>query len=511
MLTHYQTLLESIVKNPEQSLARLQLLPRQEQHKLLLDWNNERTYAVEHCLHELVAAQVERTPRAIALKFENQFVTYRELDHRANQLAHHLRTLGVGPDVLVSIFMERSVEMLVGLLAVLKAGGAYVPIDPAYPPERVAFILEDTAAPVLLTQQSLSSVLPPHNARVVCLDEQQEEIERASEEPRGEPLATVVSPDNLAYIIYTSGSTGKPKGVMVTHRNVCRLFAATHDSFAFNERDVWTLFHSYAFDFSVWEMWGALLYGGRLVIVPYWVSRSPDAFYEMLVRERVTVLNQTPSAFRQLCQIDEKSKHEVQQSLALRLVIFGGEALDFESLGQWFRDHGDEQPQLVNMYGITETTVHVTERRVRAADLAANPGSLIGRPISDLRGYVLDQHMELLPVGVPGELYVGGAGVARGYLWRPELSAERFVPDPFSGAPGARLYRTGDLVRYRAEGDLEYLGRVDQQVKIRGFRIEPGEIESALEQHEEVREAVVIASEDVPGEPRLIAYIVPAN
>jgi amino acid adenylation domain-containing protein len=496
--THYQTLLESIVKHPELSIARLQLLPQPEQRKLLA-WNSDRAYPVDRCLHELIAAQVERTPDAPALTFENQSVTYRELDNRANQLAHHLRTLGVGPDVLVSIFMERSVEMVVGLLAVLKTGGAYVPIDPAYPPDRVAFILEDTAAPVLLTQKSLSSALPPHSARVVCLDEQQGGMT--------EPLTTIVSPDNLAYIIYTSGSTGKPKGVMVTHRNVCRLFDATQESFAFSASDVWTLFHSYAFDFSVWEMWGALLYGGRLVIVPYLISRSPDAFYEMLVHERVTVLNQTPSAFRQLCQIDEVSKRELQQSLALRLVIFGGEALDFESLASWFRDHGDERPQLVNMYGITETTVHVTERRVRAADITAN-GSLIGRPISDLRGYVLDQHMELLPEGVPGELYVGGGGVARGYLGRPELSAERFVPDPFNSAPGARLYRTGDLVRYR-EGELEYLGRVDQQVKIRGFRIEPGEIESALEQHEEVREAVVIASADIADEPRLIAYIVP--
>ncbi len=518
LLAHYQTLLESIVRNPAQSVGRLQLLPQPERRQLL-DLNNDRAYAVEHCLHELVAAQAERTPDGIALTFDKQSVTYRELDHRANQLAHHLKTLGVGPDVLVSIFMERSLEMVVGLLAVLKAGGAYVPIDPAYPPERVAFILDDTAAPVLLTQRSLSPVLPPHSARVVCLDEPAVEVAlrghpgvelsaKAIEGIVTEQLTANVSPDNLAYIIYTSGSTGKPKGVMVTHRNVCRLFTATENSFTFNERDVWTLFHSYAFDFSVWEMWGALLYGGRLVIVPYLASRSPDAFYEMLVREGVTVLNQTPSAFRQLCQIDEKSTRGVQQSLALRLVIFGGEALDFESLGQWFRDHGDEQPQLVNMYGITETTVHVTERRVRAVDLAANAGSLIGRPISDLRGYVLDQRMELLPAGVPGELYVGGAGVARGYLGRPALSAERFVPDPFSGAPGARLYRTGDLVRYRSEGELEYLGRVDQQVKIRGFRIEPGEIESVLEQHEEVREAVVIAGEDRPGEPRLIAYIV---
>src|SRR5689334_362600 len=412
--THYETLLQAIVNNPEQPIAHLQLLPQPEQHQLLSHAN--RIYTTDRCLHELVAAQCERTPGAVALVFEGQTTSYRELNERATQLAHYLSALGVGPDVLVGVFMESTAEMLVGLLAILKAGGAYVPIDPAYPAERIAFILNDTAAPVLLTEQSLLSALPSHTARTVCLDREREEIARHSVAA----VATNVSPDNLAYIIYTSGSTGKPKGVMVTHRNVVRLFSATHDSFAFNERDVWTLFHSYAFDFSVWEMWGALLYGGRLVIVPYLVSRSPDAFYEMLVRERVTVLNQTPSAFRQLCQVDEVSRRDVQQSLALRLVIFGGEALDYESLGQWFRDHGDARPQLVNMYGITETTVHVTERRVRAADLAANAGSLIGRPISDLRGYVLDQQMELLPVGLPGELYVGGGGVARGYLWRPE-------------------------------------------------------------------------------------------
>jgi pristinamycin I synthase-3/4 len=504
--THYQTLLEALVSDPEQSIARLQLLPEKEQYELLVEWNKDHDYATPRCLHELISSQVERFPGAVALVFENQPVTYLELDHRSNQLAHYLRRLGVGPEVLVAVFMERSVEMVVGLLAVLKAGGAYVPIDPAYPAERVTFILEDTAAPVLLTEQSLLPALPPHSARLVCPDEQREEIARES----AERLGNSVDPNNLAYIIYTSGSTGKPKGVTVTHGNVVRLFAATQDYFAFNERDVWTLFHSYAFDFSVWEMWGALVHGGQLVIVPFWASRSPEGFYELLCRERVTVLNQTPSAFRQLSQIDERSPGDVQQGLALRLVIFGGEALDFESLRQWFQDHGDEQPELVNMYGITETTVHVTWRRVRKADLGPSTGSLIGRPIADLRGYVLDQHMELLPAGVPGELYVGGAGVARGYLGRPELTAERFVADPFTSKQGARLYRTGDLVRYRAQNELEYLGRVDQQVKIRGFRIEPGEIETALEQHAEVREAVVICNEEVAGEPRLIAYIVPA-
>jgi len=504
--THYQTLLEALVSDPEQSIARLDLLPKTERYKLVVEWNKDHDYAASRCLHELIEARVDRSPGAVALVFDNQPVTYLELDQRSNQLAHYLRRLGVGPEVLVAVFMERSIEMVVGLLAVLKAGGAYVPIDPAYPAERVAFILEDTVAPVLLTEQSLLPILPPHGARIVCPDEEREEIERESVER----LGNSVDPNNLAYIIYTSGSTGKPKGVMVTHGNVLRLFAATQDYFAFTEQDVWTLFHSYAFDFSVWEMWGALLYGGRLVIVPYLASRSPEGFYELLCRERVTVLNQTPSAFRQLTQIDERSPVDVQQGLALRLVIFGGEALVFENLSQWFRDHGDERPALVNMYGITETTVHVTQRRVRVDDLAANTGSLIGRPIPDLRGYVLDQHMELLPIGVPGELYIGGPGVARGYLGRPQLTAERFVPDRFSGKQDARLYRTGDLVQYHAQGELEYLGRVDQQVKIRGFRIEPGEIEATLEQHAEVREAVVVCKEEVGGEPRLIAYIVAA-
>ncbi len=282
-------------------------------------------------------------------------------------------------------------------------------------------------------------------------------------------------------MIYTSGSTGTPKGVVVTHANVDRLFTATDPWFGFNSDDVWTLFHSYAFDFSVWELWGALRYGGRLVVLSFLESRDPEGFYRLLARERVTVLNQTPSAFRQLARAEEAVLGGAPPDLALRFVIFGGEALEPASLAPWIARHGDRQPRLINMYGITETTVHVTWRPLEEADLAA--GSRIGRPIPDLAVHLLDAFQRPVPLGVPGEIHVGGAGLAQGYLDRPALTAERFVPDPFSGAPGARLYRSGDLARRRPDGDLEYLGRVDQQVKLRGYRIELGEIESALARH----------------------------
>ena len=328
---------------------------------------------------------------------------------------------------------------------------------------------------------------------MLCLDSDWGFIASQSE---ANPNVNVL-PEHLAYVIYTSGSTGNPKGVLVTHYNVTRLFAATQRWFEFDANDVWTLFHSYAFDFSVWELWGALLYGGRLVVVPYWASRSPETFYRLLVDEQVTVLNQTPSAFRQLIQADDS------RELALRFVIFGGEALELQSLKPWFERHGDQKPQLVNMYGITETTVHVTYRPLTSADLKS--GSVIGNAIDDLQLYVLDQHLQPVPTGVSGEICVGGAGLARGYLNRPELTAERFVPNPFK--PSERLYRSGDLARLLANGDLEYLGRIDQQVKIRGFRIELGEIESTLAQHSGVKECVVVALAD-SDERRLAAYLV---
>jgi amino acid adenylation domain-containing protein/FkbM family methyltransferase len=504
MAGHWQILLESIVANPMQCLSELSILTEAERQQLLSEWNDTAVTSPGHqCLHQLFESQVERIPDAAAVMFEGEYLTYRELNNRANQLAHHLQKLGVGPDVMVGICVERSLEMVVGILGILKAGGAYVPLDPASPQERLSFILTDTQTPVLLTRQHLITQLPEYEGRLVRLDADWEKISTESmENPASEVLA-----ENLVYVIYTSGSTGKPKGVLVTHTNVVRLFESTYDWYHFDEHDVWTLFHSYAFDFSVWEFWGALLYGGRLVVVPHFVSRSPEAFYNLLCTEQVTVLNQTPSAFYQLIQVEKTAV----QNLALRLVIFGGEALEFQRLKLWFDRHEERTPQLVNMYGITETTVHVTYYPLSAADLRSSSGSFIGCPIPDLQIYILDKYQQLVPIGVVGEIYVGGAGLARGYLNRPELTAERFISHSFGKEPAQRLYKTGDLARFLPNGGIEYLGRIDHQVKIRGYRIEPGEIEAVLDQHPAVRQALVLAREDMPGNKRLVAYVVTAQ
>ena len=494
LLGHYQRLLAAIVADPEQKILDLPLLSDAEQRQLLYDWNEVSPDTESgQLLHELFEEQVQRTPGQVALVLEDERLTYSELNARASRLAQHLSELGVGPETLVGIFMERSIEMVVAILGILKAGGAYLPLDPSYPPERLQFIIDDAKLKVILTQENVTT--------------------DNTDQSRGSDPDLIrrfdrCHPSNPAYVIYTSGSTGTPKGVVVTHANVVRLFTATRQWFNFDAKDVWTLFHSYAFDFSVWELWGALLYGGRLVIVPYLVSRQPDAFYQLLIKERVTVLNQTPSAFRQLMQAEQSSWPNALEAppLALRFVIFGGEALELQSLGPWFERHGDEQPLLVNMYGITETTVHVTYRPIRASDLLTATGSVIGERIPDLQIYVLDAARKPVPIGVPGELYVGGAGLARGYLQRPALTAERFVLHSWAG-DGARLYRTGDRGRYLANGDLEYLGRVDRQVKVRGFRIELGEIEAVLAQHNDVSESVVVARDD-DGETRLVAYVV---
>ncbi len=500
MLGHYRQLLEGAVAGPDLPIYSLPLMAEEERQVMV------KPAAADSTLVELFEQQVARTPEAVAATYEGQSLTYDELNRRANQVAHRLRRLGVGPEVLVGLCLERSLELMVGLVGILKAGGAYVPLDPSLPPDRMRFMLEDSRVPVLVTQQPMLSESlagADREVQVICLDS---DAGALAQESTQNPVSGVTA-ENLAYVIYTSGSTGRPKGTMVTHRNVVRLFRSTEAWFRFDRADVWTLFHSYAFDFSVWEIWGALLYGGRLVVVPFWTSRSPGEFYNLISRERVTVLNQTPSAFRQLIRAEEEAASGLP--LALRLVIFGGEALELRSLKPWFDRHGESMPQLVNMYGITETTVHVTYRPIRLKDVEEAPGSMIGAPIPDLQLYVLDQQMQPVPVGVRGELYVGGAGVARGYLNRPELTEARFIPDPFN--PGGRLYRSGDLARRLPDGDLEYLGRIDHQVKIRGFRVELGEIESVLAEHPSVREAVVVTHESPSIGTELVAYVVPTG
>ena len=501
--TYMHTVLEHLVHaletEPETPVHQLEVLSELERRQIVQAWNGPAVMMEwTGQLQELFEVQAMRTPGAVAVVAGNERLTYSDVNRRANRLARRLRELGVGPEGRVGLCVERSAALVVGIVGILKAGAAYVPLDPTYPAERLAYMMADAGIEVLVTQAHVRMALPTAAVQVVDLDAEGAG-DRAVED---ENVRSGGSAANLAYVMYTSGSTGRPKGVMVTHQCVGRLFTATTEWFQFETQDVWTLFHSYAFDFSVWELWGALLYGGRVVVVPQDVSREPAALAELIRTEGVTVLNQTPGAFRQLMG-------EAAALASLRLVIFGGEALTLATLKPWMTRYGETHPQLVNMYGITETTVHVTYGPLTEAMVTGETDSLIGQRIPDLRIYVLDARMDIVPVGVLGELYVGGAGVARGYWQRPGLTAERFVPDPFGVETGARLYRTGDVGRYRADGTLEYLGRADQQVKIRGHRIEVGEIEAALGQWSEVAEAVVVAREDRAEEKRLVAYVVP--
>ncbi|MFD5778348.1 amino acid adenylation domain-containing protein, partial [Streptomyces fungicidicus] len=469
--------------------------------------------APDATLTALFEQQAARTPGNSALVCGHDTLTYAELNARANRLAHLLMEQGAGPEQFVALLLPRGVDLVVAVLAVLKTGAAYLPVDPSYPEDRIALMLSD-AEPVrvLTTSEAAVGGALADSGLLLRLDapDTLHALDACPDhDPDDADRVAPASPGHAAYVIYTSGSTGAPKGVVVPHRNVVRLFAATAPSFAFSDTDVWTLFHSYAFDFSVWELWGPLLHGGRLVVVSHQVSRSPDDMLELAVREGVTVLNQTPSSFYRFSEADA-AHPELSGALALRLVIFGGEALDLGRLRPWYERHPDGAPTLVNMYGITETTVHVTQRVLDSAVADRHTSSLIGEALPDLRTYVLDDRLRLLPPGVPGELYVAGAGLARGYLGRPGLTAGRFVPDPF-GAPGARMYRTGDVVRLRTDGELEFVGRADDQVKIRGFRIEPGEIGSALGRHPAVAHSAVVLREDRPGDRRLVAYVVPGE
>ena len=504
LLEHWHILLRHIVVDPRTTLSDLNLLSERERHSLLVEWNSYPSQtAPTYCIHTLFEAQVARIPDAIALQFEDEYLTYDQLNIRANQLACRLQRSGVKREVIVGLMLERSLFLCISLLGILKAGGAYVPLDPSYPTERLAFMLTDTEAPIVVTRHDLVTRLSAQEVQIICLDTEWPAIV----EEYTDNLITASDASSLDYVIYTSGSTGTPKGVLINHANVCRLFTSTQSWFHFDENDVWTLFHSYAFDFSVWEMWGALLYGGKLIVVPFEISRSPEAFSSLVYTHNVTVLNQTPSAFFQFMHAEEMLA--LQSPLNLRWIIFGGEALDPAGLLPWFHRHGEQAPQLVNMYGITEVTVHVTYRRLGMQDAHKAVGSVIGRPIPDLQVYVLDRYLQPVPVGVPGQMYVSGRGLSRGYLKRAELTSERFVAHPFNSQPGERLYQTGDLARFLPDGELEYLGRIDDQVKIRGFRIELGEIEALLAQYVTVQSCVVIVREDTPGDKRLIAYIIP--
>ncbi|WP_456270620.1 non-ribosomal peptide synthetase DhbF [Bacillus sp. JZ39] len=506
-------LLEAAESDPDKQIGNLDILAPEERSSMVTDWQSVSEKIPHACLPEQFEKQAALRPDAIAVVYENQALNYAELNERANRLARMLISEGVGPEQFVALALPRSLEMAVGLLAVLKAGAAYLPLDPDYPADRIAFMLKDAKPAFIMTNTKAANHIPPvENVPKIVLDDP-ELAEKLNTYPAGNPKnkdrTQPLSPLNTAYVIYTSGSTGVPKGVMIPHQNVTRLFAATEHWFRFSSDDIWTMFHSYAFDFSVWEIWGPLLHGGRLVIVPHHVSRSPEAFLRLLVKEGVTVLNQTPSAFYQFMQA-EREQPDLGQALSLRYVIFGGEALELSRLEDWYNRHPENRPQLINMYGITETTVHVSYIELDRSMAVLRANSLIGCGIPDLGVYVLDERLQPVPPGVAGELYVSGAGLARGYLGRPGLTSERFIADPF-GPPGTRMYRTGDVARLRADGSLDYVGRADHQVKIRGFRIELGEIEAALVQHPQLEDAAVIVREDQPGDKRLAAYVIPSE
>jgi len=499
MEQHLQILLAGIVANPEQPLQELPLLTNQEQHQLLVEWNATKSEFPDHaCLHQLIEAQVEQTPDNIALSFDGQTLTYRELNSEANQLAHILQAEGVGPDTLVGVCMERSLEMVVALLAVLKAGGAYVPIDPTYPQERLNYMIEDSHIPILLTQSHLQDQLPQNSTKVICIDHGW----NANLTGNDKNPASAAQPDNLIYMIYTSGSTGKPKGVMNIHRAVCNRLHWMQQAYQLSNEDRVLQKTPFSFDVSVWEFFWPLLTGARLVVARPGGHQDPVYLASLIAIEKITTLHFVPSmlqAFLMEPDLEEKCA-------SLKHVVLSGEALSLELQERFFARFPDPKVQLHNLYGPTEAAIDVTFWQCqRGSKQWSVP---IGRPIANTQIYILNPAMQPTPIGVPGELYIGGVGLARGYHHRPELTAEKFIHDPFSGRDSVRLFKTGDLARYRADGAIEFLGRLDHQVKIRGFRIELGEIEAELSQHSAIKEVVVVTREDTPGNKRLAAYLV---
>ncbi|MDF2857297.1 MAG: hypothetical protein K0Q87_3148, partial [Neobacillus sp.] len=492
---HYIELLNHIIENPGKQIRDLNILSQVEQNQILHDFNStDAAFPNDVVLHSVFEKQVELYPTNVAVVIDDTQVTFHELNLRANQLAHLIRSYGIKPDDIVALLFERSIDMIVAILATLKSGAAYLPIDPDYPIERINYMLEDSGSKILVS----SSVYFPQDimfgGTTIFTDEERVYSQSI------ENLVSINKSTDLAYIIYTSGSTGKPKGVMIEHKNVIRLLINDKDLFDFSNLDVWTMFHSYCFDFSVWEMYGALLYGGKLVIVPKYTTREPRSFLELLDRQKVTILNQTPTAFYNLIK---EHKEIPRNYLRVRKVIFGGEALAPIQLKPWYQMYPDTM--LINMYGITETTVHVTYKEISNSDMHSNLSN-IGKPIPTLKTYIVDENCCLLPKGVPGELVISGEGLARGYLNRPELTDERFINCPFN--IGERIYRSGDLARWLPDGNIEYLGRIDHQVKIRGYRIELGEIETLLLKYPKIVDVKVIDKVDETGAKYLCAYYV---
>ncbi len=504
MLGHFRTLLEAVIATPERCVSDLPLLTEGERQQLLLNWNDTTVDCPKDlCIHQLFEAQVERTPDAIAVVLEDRQLTYDELNRQANQLANHLRLLGVGPEVPVAICLKHSVEMVVGLLGILKAGGVYVPLDPAYPKERLAFMLEDAKVPVILTQGALLAGLPEHHANVVCLDSDWEAITQKSAE---NPICFTM-PENLAYVIYTSGSTGQPKGVLVSHASTAEHCLNVQRYYELDSSDRVLQFASMSFDLSLEQIFPTLIVGATLVLMSTDVWHTTD-LHKRSSEFRLTVLN-IPTGYWQELTREWADLSELVPNIQPRVFIVGGDTMLPEFLDLWHRTPMSSI-RLINAYGPTETTITAT-----AFDIAPRlrePSALqripIGRPLANRATYILNKYGDPVPVGVPGELYIGGHCLARGYLKRPDLTAQNFVPDPFSSEPGTRLYKTGDLARYLSDGNIEFLGRIDDQVKVRGFRIELGEIEAALRQHPAVRETVVLARENAPGEKHLVAYVV---
>jgi amino acid adenylation domain-containing protein len=499
MLGHFRAVLENIAANPQRQLSQLSILTEAEQRQLLVAWNDPRrdNGLSEKCLYELFEEQVKSTPTAIAVCYESRCLTYLELNRRANQLAHRLRALSPGAGACVGICVERSIEMVVGLLGIMKAGCAYIPLEPTLPEERIRAILEDGQVRVLLTQEQLRSGLSEQNRLLIYLDSDWEKIAQESEE---NPAGTA-SAENPAYVIYTSGSTGLPKGVIISHRAICNTLLWRRATFSLDEADRILQNLSFAFDASVWQIFGALISGAQLVLLPPRSRGDVAEMLKLIVAHNVTITDFTPSLLQAFLQ-----ERRVEQCHSLRHVFCGGESLTGALVEEFF---ARLRAELHNMYGPTETAVDATCWTCSHKDkLTTIP---IGRPIANKQVYLLDEQLHPVPVGVTGEVYIGGAGLAHGYLNQPELTAEKFIPHPFSAKAGARLYRTGDLCRYLPDGNIEFLGRLDHQVKIRGFRIEPGEIEALLKRHDAVCEAIVLAREDVPGNLRLVAYVVPVD